>query len=151
MVGVIAMHAFGHRGHNETQGETAVVAHHVALGEEAGAPIADHEMGHDGDAEAVAVNHRTAHGGDGNTPEPSTHHEDDPLGALSMLGFMICGGVLLRVAFEVLRLVWPRLLASLAALPAVPAFRALSTRFRPPPPRLRPTSLLLNRIAVLRI
>jgi hypothetical protein len=172
MVGVVAMHSFGHRGHSDPTAEPAVVSHYAAqVGLEShttGDGIRSHtaevglgsqvvngahgsHVGHDGHGAYGS------HGGDsslsdhGDDAEPGMNHEEDPLGALSMLGFMICGAVLLRVAFEVLRVVWPRLLASLAALPAAPAFRALSTRFAPPPPRLRPTALLLNRIAVLRI
>lgn len=227
MVGVIAMHSFGHRGHTEESefgGEPAVVTvhRHMAQGSEgraavieAGAENVDSAYGsvasatetgsyatipahgsdaagfeHGSDATvtehgsdqtasqndstetaprhgsaATALRHDPAeasalngpvepalsHGSDKATPEHDPASEHDPLHALSMLGFMICGGVLIRVAIEVLRKFWPRVLETLAALTAPPAFGAARTRFRYPPPLLRPTSLLLNRIAVLRI
>jgi hypothetical protein len=151
MVGVVAMHSFGHRGHGDPEAEMTVVSHYAA---QVGLETHTTEVGHGGHSSQVGHGIHRAYGGHGSRNDvsgPGRDSEEDPLGALSMLGFMICGAVLLRVAFQVLRLVWPRLLAGLTALPAAPAFRALSTRFGPPPPRLRPTSLLLNRIAVLRI
>jgi hypothetical protein len=225
MVGVIAMHSFGHRGHTEESGagaESAVVMvhHHMAHGLEGhdaepdvgadevvaahGSVAAATELGSDALApahgsDAAVIEHGSdqvapqndpaeaaprlgsaatasrhgsvemapshnftetaqdpvepvlAHGSAATTPEHDSSPEHDPRHALSMLGFMICGAVLLRVAFEVLRKFWPRLLEVLASLIALPAFRAARTRFRYPPPLLRPTALLLNRIAVLRI
>jgi hypothetical protein len=109
----------------------------------------------DGSVEAALahgpVKPALTHGSAATAPDHDPTSEHDPLHALSMLGFMICGGVLLRVAFEILRKFWPRLLEVLAALTVLPALRSARTRFRYPPPLLRPTSLLLNRIAVLRI
>jgi hypothetical protein len=126
MVGVIAMHSFGHRGHTEESGPEQV---------------------------SVMVHHHMAHGSGGHdaAPDHGSDDEDDPLHALAMLGFMICGGVLLRVAVEFLRRFWPRLVESLVALAVLPAFHAARNRFLHPPPLLRPTALLVNRIAVLRI
>lgn len=124
VVGVVAMHSWGHRGHGEepeTESAAAVMAHHHA------------GMAH--------------HGGADTEPES----EENPSGLLSLLGFMVCGGVMLRVAVEFLRPLFTRMLAVFAVLAAVIEAAPARSRRRLPPVRLRRTSLLLNRIAVLRI
>ncbi|WP_205324190.1 hypothetical protein [Glycomyces sp. YM15] len=122
MVGLVAMHSWGQRGHTAaTETEPASVS---AMAHHAG-------MSHHGREEA----------------EPDG--DETPGGLLSLLGIMVlCGGMLIRIAVAFLRPLLDRTLAVIAeAIAAEPA----RTRQWRPPIRLRPTSLLLNRIAVLRI
>ncbi|MCC3765072.1 hypothetical protein K3N28_18595 [Glycomyces sp. TRM65418] len=137
MVGVVAMHSSTHPGPSEPD-EAGVVAVH-------------HHMGHGAEGHRAVPMRGSESGGLHADTRHGSDDEGDALGALSMLGLVLCGGILLRVAFEVLRQVWPRLAASITGLPVSPEFRAPSTRFRHPPPLLEPTSLLLSRIALLRI
>lgn len=126
MVSVVAMYSWGHRGHaNDTESE--VEAAHSMMLHHAG-------MSHHGQAEA--------------DPEAN----EDPSGLMSLLGAMaLCGGVLLRAVVELLRPWWSHLLAALAALAQTDSPSTVRSSFRLPPLRSIPTSLLLNRIAVLRI
>lgn len=126
MVSVVAMYSWGHRGHAD-DAETEVEAAHSMMLHHAG-------MSHHGQAEA--------------DPEA----DEDPSGLLSLLGAMaLCGGVLLRVVVAFLRPLWSRLLAALLALAPADLPRPARSRLRLLPLRSIPTSLLLNRIAVLRI
>ncbi|GAA2121709.1 hypothetical protein [Glycomyces algeriensis] len=123
MVGVVAMHSWGHRGHgDEPEVETAAAAthHHAGM------------MHHD-------------------TAETDPESDEDPSGLLSLLGFMVCSGVMLRVALELLRPLFDRALTALAVLEATVEAAPARARQWALPAGFRPTSLLLNRIAVLRI
>jgi hypothetical protein len=119
MLGVIAMHSFGHTGHSD-HGQIVVTdqsAHH----------------GHAMDADP-----------------PPTQDDAGPSALLSALGLMVCGAILARIAFECFRSaawsrLWDRLIAALEQLGRGPAQRWL------PPPRLQPSGVQVNRIAVLRI
>jgi hypothetical protein len=123
MLGVIAMHSFGHQGHGENTGE-----------EQSQVLIADH------------ASHASHPGMIGTADDAG-----DPSPLLSLLGVMVCAAILVRLGFDWLRSAWSRIRDRLlAAVPAlVRASRAL--RLWLPPPRLTPTSVQMNRIAVLRI
>jgi hypothetical protein len=126
MVGVVAMFSWGHRGHPD-EAEPEVETAHAMMHHHAG----------------------MAHHGQGET---ALEADEDPSGLLSLLGAMaLCGGVLLRVVVDFLRPLWSGLLAALAALVSRVDVRPTRDRLRPPSSRAVPTSLLLNRIAVLRI
>ncbi|MDA1360939.1 hypothetical protein O1R50_15010 [Glycomyces luteolus] len=123
MVGVVAMHSWGHRGHgDEAEPETAAAAMH-------------HHAG--------MVHHDAA--------EPDPDSDEDPSGLLSLLGFMVCGGVILRAAVSILRPLITRVLSLIAVPTSAIEAAPVRTRQWPPPLRPSPTSLLLNRIVVLRI
>jgi hypothetical protein len=129
VVGVVAMHSWGHRGHGddaepETRPAHSAVQHHA----------------------------QTAHHGMAETGlEADPDSDEDPGGLLSLLGVMVCGVLLLRAVVETLRPIVSRLLAALSApARALEILRAQYGRHRAPL-RRKPTSLLLNRVAVLRI
>jgi hypothetical protein len=125
MVGVVAMHSWGHRGHGdapEPEVETAAPAMHHHAG------MMHHDAG-----------------------QTDPESDEDPSGLLSILGFMACGGVMLRVALEFLRPLFDRASSAIAVLEAAVETAPARARQRAVPAGLRPTSLLLNRIAVLRI
>ncbi|WP_112134277.1 hypothetical protein [Glycomyces dulcitolivorans] len=129
VVGVVAMHSWGHRGHTgdtepEAQTTHSMVQHHG-------------QMAHHGSGET------------GREADPDS--DEDPGGLLSLLGVMACGVLLLRAVAETLRPLVSRLLAALSApARALESLRARRGRHRPPLWRA-PTSVLLNRVAVLRI
>ncbi|MCH7233010.1 hypothetical protein L0U85_19435 [Glycomyces sp. L485] len=114
--------------------------------------VAMHSVGHGGDRHGttVAVAH-AAH--DGRAQEAGTvpgDEETDPFSLMGMFGIMVCGAVVARFIAECLR---PARWFRLWDLPGTRADRIgpESPRFRLRPPRLKPTGLRLNRIAVLRI
>jgi hypothetical protein len=120
MVGVVAMHSWGHRGRGDEAETTAAMHHHAGM------------MHHD-------------------AAETDPESDEDPSGLLSILGFMVCGGVMLRVALEFLRPLFDRASSAIAVLEAAVETAPARARQRGIPAGFRPTSLLLNRIAVLRI
>ena len=120
VLGVIAMHSFGHASHTEQHGEIVVTAH--------------------------SAHHGQVHG----TESLPAQDDSGPSSFLSMLGLMVCGAVIARFAFECFRsAAWSRLRNLLIALEER-LERAPSQRWLPPP-RLQPTGLQVNRIALLRI
>lgn len=125
MVGLVAMCSWGHRGHSDDLEQPVSVA-----------AMAHHQAG-------------TIHHG---REEPEPEGDEAPSGLLSLLGVMVlCGGMLARVVVAFLRPLLLRALAVFAVCTAAFAAEPVRTRRRPMPCRLEPTSLLLNRIAVLRI
>ena len=137
MVGVVAMHSFGHgagHGASESAQPVASAGHHLGAAEP-----------------AAMVGHHT-HIAVDSQPEPDAPEEEgDPASALHLVGMMLCGAVLARLALDVLRAAWSRLWTRLLALASPPARLGRATRRWLPPPLLEPTALRLNRIAVLRI
>jgi hypothetical protein len=130
MVGVVAMHSWGHRGHDDAEPETrpasSMVLHHA-------------QTAHHGMTET------------GPEADSDSGSDEDPGGLLSLLGVMVCGVVLLRAVVEALRPVMSRLLAALSVpVRALESPRAQYGRHRAPL-WWKPTSLLLNQVAVLRI
>jgi hypothetical protein len=124
MLGVIAMHAFGHQGHSEDADHAQV----QILAMDTAAP---HGMHH-----AAAI---------------PTDDEPDAASLLALLGTMICGAILISLGMEWMRSVWSRIRGLLhAAIPTLERSR-LPVRLWLPPPRLAPTGVQINRIAVLRI
>ncbi|MEU5156126.1 hypothetical protein [Glycomyces sp. NPDC021274] len=126
LVCLLAMFSWGHRGHSddiEAQADSvSAMAHHHA------------GMPH--------------HGQEESDPEG----DESRGGMLSLLGVMVlCGGMLIRIVVEFLRPLLFRVLAAFVVSAAAIVADPVRSRWRPIPSRLRPTSLLLNRIAVLRI
>lgn len=121
MLGVVAMHSFGHAGHNG----------------------ADH-------GQIVVTAHSAHHGQVHDTESPSAQNDSDPASLLSMLGLVVCGAVIARFAVECFRSAsWSRLRDLLIALEE--RFERVPSQRWLPPPRLEPTGLQVNRIASLRI
>jgi hypothetical protein len=118
LVGVVAMHTFGHGEHHEAE-----AAHAVAS-----------TTAHDHNLHAM----------------PSGATDEEPLPVETLFSVMICGAVLLRLAFGLFRsIAWSRLTASVLAVVAADA--GARSAAHPPPLRVRPTGVSLNRVAVLRI
>jgi hypothetical protein len=129
MVGLVAMYSWGHRGHREDTGSEAGSA----------SPATHHHAG-------------MAHHGDPESVPDTDQHDDHSGGLLSLLiAMVLCGGMLLRSIAEFLRPLWSEFRTRMSAIAAALARPSIQHGLRPHPPRLTPTSLLLNRIAVLRI